>query len=81
MLAGGCIDGRVVVWDFETHGVSRTFHLHVARVKSVSWTRSSQKLLSASADSELILWEVRRVVVASWVRMSRAIAMTVDASP
>eukprot|EP00308_Calcidiscus_leptoporus_P004413 CAMPEP_0119356160 /NCGR_PEP_ID=MMETSP1334-20130426/4835_1 /TAXON_ID=127549 /ORGANISM="Calcidiscus leptoporus, Strain RCC1130" /LENGTH=490 /DNA_ID=CAMNT_0007370135 /DNA_START=28 /DNA_END=1501 /DNA_ORIENTATION=- len=58
LLAGGCVDGRVVVWDFETHGVARTLHLHAARVSAVSWTRSSRRLLSASADSELILWEV-----------------------
>ena len=43
LLAGGCTDGKVIVWDFDTHGVSRTFEGHTASVTSVAWTRSSRR--------------------------------------
>jgi len=58
LLAGGCADSRVVVWDFETHGVARLLEGHTSRVSSVSWTRSSRKLLSSAADGLLMRWEV-----------------------
>ena len=58
LLAGGCTDGKVIVWDFDTHGVSRTFEGHTASVTSVAWTRSSRRLFSASADGTLLVFEV-----------------------
>ena len=58
LLAGGCSDNRVVVWDFETHGVARVLEAHTGSVTAVSWTRSSRRLLSASVDGSLIMWEV-----------------------
>ena len=47
LLAGGCTDGKVIVWDFDTHGVSRTFEGHTASVTSVAWTRLGRRLFSA----------------------------------
>jgi COMPASS component SWD1 len=58
LLAGGCLKGTVVVWDFDTHGVARTLLGHAGRVTGVHWTRSSRKLLSGSADGKLIVWDV-----------------------
>jgi len=58
MLAGGCDNGHVIVWDFETHGVARTLELHEAPVTSVSWTKSSRRLLSSGADGRLAVWDV-----------------------
>ena len=57
LLAGGCSDGRVVVWDFDTYGIARELRGHAGPVTSVSWTRSSRRVLS-SADDTLIVWEV-----------------------
>ena len=58
LLAGGCQDGKVLVWDFDTHGVSRTFEGHTNSVTAIAWTRSSRRLFSASADGTLLVWEV-----------------------
>ena len=58
LLAGGCLKGTVVVWDFDTHGLARTLFGHAGRVTGVHWTRSSRKLLSGSADGKLIVWDV-----------------------
>jgi len=58
LLAGGCRGGSVVVWDFDTHGVARTFEGHAGCVTAVAWTRSSRRLFSAAADGGLVLWEV-----------------------
>ncbi|RUS26880.1 hypothetical protein BC938DRAFT_484001 [Jimgerdemannia flammicorona] len=35
LLAAGCQDGRVVVWDFDTRGVARNLHGHVKQVTTV----------------------------------------------
>ncbi|KJE88843.1 hypothetical protein CAOG_000421 [Capsaspora owczarzaki ATCC 30864] len=58
LLAAGCNDGRVVVWDFDTHSVARHLTGHVHPVSSVSWTRNSRFLLSGSSDTNVILWNV-----------------------
>ena len=58
LLAGGCTDGKVLIWDFDTHGVSRTFEGHAKSVTAIAWTRSSRRLFSASADGTLLVWEV-----------------------
>ncbi|XP_004365292.2 hypothetical protein CAOG_00421 [Capsaspora owczarzaki ATCC 30864] len=53
LLAAGCNDGRVVVWDFDTHSVARHLTGHVHPVSSVS-----RFLLSGSSDTNVILWNV-----------------------
>ena len=59
LLAGGCKNGAVVVWDFDTHGVARVLvGGHAERVTSVSWTRSSRRILSSSADGTVKLWDL-----------------------
>jgi COMPASS component SWD1 len=59
LLAGGCSNGAVVIWDFDTHGIAQTLVSGAGgRVTSISWTRSSRRLLSSSADGALILWDV-----------------------
>ena len=58
LLAAGCQNGAVIVWDFDTHGAARTLLGHTGRVTSVSWTRSSRRLLSSSTGGQIILWDV-----------------------
>lgn len=58
LLAVGCNDGRVVVWDFDTRGIARTLNGHIETVTSVCWSRNGRKLLSASVDWNVILWDV-----------------------
>lgn len=58
LLAVGCNDGRVVVWDFDTHGITRMFSGHVQRISALSWSRNGRYLLSASGDWHVIIWDV-----------------------
>lgn len=52
LLAVGCNDGRVIIWDFDTRGVARILIGHVETISSVSWSRNGRRLLSASGVSK-----------------------------
>lgn len=58
LLAVGCNDGRVLVFDFITRGVAAVLTAHVLPVCSLSWSRSGRQLLTASADNTVGLWDV-----------------------
>eukprot|EP00036_Acanthoecidae_sp_10tr_P013018 CAMPEP_0206291036 /NCGR_PEP_ID=MMETSP0106_2-20121207/2921_1 /ASSEMBLY_ACC=CAM_ASM_000206 /TAXON_ID=81532 /ORGANISM="Acanthoeca-like sp., Strain 10tr" /LENGTH=469 /DNA_ID=CAMNT_0053721601 /DNA_START=3 /DNA_END=1412 /DNA_ORIENTATION=+ len=58
MLAVGCNDGRLLIWDFDTRGVSRVMSGHTQTISAVSWSRNGRKVLSASADWHVMLWDV-----------------------
>ncbi|XP_038065122.1 retinoblastoma-binding protein 5-like [Patiria miniata] len=58
LLAVGCNDGRVVIWDFLTRGIAKIISAHVHPVCSVSWSRNGHKLLSASTDNMISIWDV-----------------------
>ncbi|XP_072049898.1 retinoblastoma-binding protein 5-like [Amphiura filiformis] len=58
LLAVGCNDGRVVIWDFLTRGIAKITSAHSHPVCSLSWSRDGQKLLSASTDNTISIWDV-----------------------
>src|SRR3989338_5212089 len=58
LLAVGCQDGRIVIWDFDTRNVARVLEGHVHVITSLSWSRDGRTLLSASTDWKLCLWDV-----------------------
>ncbi|KAF9183761.1 hypothetical protein BGZ51_003823 [Haplosporangium sp. Z 767] len=58
LLAAGCSDGTIVVWDFDTRGVSRSLLGHVKTVTSLSWSRNGRYLLSSSRDWSCIVWDL-----------------------
>jgi len=58
MLATGLADGRCVVWDFDTKGVSRELVGHVRPIIAVSWSCSGRRLVTASYDKRCILWDL-----------------------
>ncbi|XP_046854519.1 retinoblastoma-binding protein 5 homolog isoform X2 [Xenia sp. Carnegie-2017] len=58
LLAVGCNDGRIVIWDFLTRGISKIISAHIHPVCSVSWSRNGYKLLSASSDWSVSVWDV-----------------------
>jgi len=55
-VAGGCMDGRCLVWDFETTGIIREFEGHTEKVTSVCWSRDSNFILTSSKDKSCIIW-------------------------
>ena len=40
LLAGGCNDGKILIWDFTTRGLSRVILGHSHPVSSLDWTRN-----------------------------------------
>ncbi|XP_002740061.2 retinoblastoma-binding protein 5 homolog [Saccoglossus kowalevskii] len=58
LLAVGCNDGRIVLWDFLTRGIAKIISAHVHPVCSLSWGRTGHKLLSASTDNIVCIWDV-----------------------
>ncbi|XP_065883835.1 retinoblastoma-binding protein 5 homolog [Dysidea avara] len=57
-LAVGCNDGRIAVWDFMTRGIAISYSSHTHPITSLSWSRSSRRLLSSSTDWNVCLWDV-----------------------
>lgn len=58
LLAVGCNDGRVVIWDFLTRGIAKSIQGHVHPVCSVSWSRNGRRLVSAATDNTIAVWDV-----------------------
>lgn len=58
LLAVGCNDGRIVIWDFLTRGIAKIISAHVHPVCSVSWSRAGYKLVSVSTDNNVCIWDV-----------------------
>ena len=58
MYAAGTAEGAVVVWDFGTKGVAKTYNGHSSAVTGVCWSRNGQNLASGSEDKQIILWDV-----------------------
>lgn len=44
LLAVGCNDGRIVVWDFLTRGIAKIISAHVHPVCSIGWSRNGHKV-------------------------------------
>lgn len=58
LLAVGCNDGSIVIWDFLTRGVAKTIKAHRnSLVCSISWSRDGHKLISASLDNTVGIWK------------------------
>lgn len=44
LLAVGCNDGRIVIWDILTRGIAKIISAHVHPVCSMSWSRGGHKV-------------------------------------
>uniref|UniRef100_A0A6G1S917 Retinoblastoma-binding protein 5 n=1 Tax=Aceria tosichella TaxID=561515 RepID=A0A6G1S917_9ACAR len=81
LLAAGCNDGRIVIWDFITRNEVREFQAHFGHpVTSISWSRNGHFLASSSVDNTLAVWRVlTKELVVRW--FSRAPIMRVQFNP
>jgi COMPASS component SWD1 len=57
-LASGRADGKVVIWDMETYGVSMKLNGHWKQIQSLSWSRCGRYMLTASQDCRATLWDL-----------------------
>ncbi len=58
VYAVGTESGEVVVWDFETRVVARTFKAHGQPVTCVTWARNGRYVMSGSLDRTVVLWDI-----------------------
>lgn len=59
LMAVGCNDGRIVIWDFLTRGVAKHIPAQSAHpICSISWSRNGHKLISVSLDNTIAVWHV-----------------------
>lgn len=58
ILAVGCADGAIVLWDFETRSPIKTLTGHTGTVSALTWSRNGRRLLSASHDGTVAAWKV-----------------------
>lgn len=59
LLAVGCTDGRIVIWDFLTRGVAKCIPGHLGfPVCSLCWSRNGRKLVSAALDNTVAIWDI-----------------------
>ena len=47
-----------MVWDFLTRGIAKIIQAHVHPVCSISWSRSGRRVVSASTDNTVSIWDV-----------------------
>ncbi|KOM49662.1 hypothetical protein LR48_Vigan08g048900 [Vigna angularis] len=61
LLAAGCMDGRCVIWDFESRGIAKELKDEECSspINSVCWSRCGNRILLSSADKSLLLWNVK----------------------
>lgn len=60
LLAVGCNDGRIVVWDFLTRGIAKIISAHVHPVCSISWSRSGHKVsFSEIKGNQLLMKRIK----------------------
>ncbi|BDA44046.1 Retinoblastoma-binding protein 5 [Coccomyxa sp. Obi] len=79
LLAAGTETGEVVVWDFETRVVARTFQAHNQAVTCLAWARSGRYLMSGSLDRTVSLWDILENKQAAKMQcVGPAVALSVD---
>lgn len=63
LLAIGCHEGHINIWDFETRSIAKQLKEHKGVVTSVSWSRNGSKLLSSDWNGHLLLWDINTSTV------------------
>ncbi|KAM5471311.1 U3 small nucleolar RNA-associated protein 13 [Microsporum audouinii] len=56
-LASGCEDGKIRIWDLHKRKSAASLDSHVSVVRSLSFSKSENTLLSASRDKTVIVWD------------------------
>ncbi|CAF0789016.1 unnamed protein product [Didymodactylos carnosus] len=56
LLAVGCLDGNLYIWDFVAKTISKSIYAHSYTIYSLSWSKKSDFILSCSSDSSICCW-------------------------
>jgi len=57
LLAAGCGDGTIKVWQAATGAQIQNLKGHTANVRSLSWSPDGLRLVSASEDRTIRIWD------------------------
>ncbi|KAG9510143.1 Retinoblastoma-binding protein 5-like protein, partial [Fragariocoptes setiger] len=58
LLAVGCNDGTVIIYDFLTRTPAKTIFGHLQQICSLSWSRNGRRLAVVSLDNSVTVWDV-----------------------
>jgi COMPASS component SWD1 len=56
MLAVGCSDGRLVIWDFLTRGIAKIISADWSPIYSITWSKKSDLIATSSTDNTVCIW-------------------------
>lgn len=73
VIAGGCEDGTVVLWNALDAARTQTIEAHGAAVRSVAFSPDGSGLLTAGDDATLKLWEIRSATTTTVKRFDNAV--------
>ncbi|GBG60962.1 hypothetical protein CBR_g18561 [Chara braunii] len=75
LLAAGRQDGTIAIWNFDTRAVMKELSSESSSspIISVSWSKRGWKLLSASIDKRILLWDVLTGNVEASVEFDRMV--------
>jgi WD40 repeat protein len=62
LLALGCYDGDILVWDLQSHGTPTTISGHDGVVRALAFSPDGSLLASGGADTSVLIWQVDRVL-------------------
>ncbi|KHJ42351.1 WD domain, G-beta repeat protein [Trichuris suis] len=58
LLAVGCNDGHLVIYDFVTRCPMKNYTPHLSAICAISWSRDGRKILTAGAEKTVVLTDV-----------------------
>ena len=56
MLAIGCSDGRLIIWDFLTRGIAKLISADSSPICCISWSKKSNFIATSSTDNTVCVW-------------------------
>ncbi|KAG2737597.1 WD40 repeat-like protein [Suillus brevipes Sb2] len=59
IVASGCIDGKVILWDIETRKVIARWTGHTDVVEALCWSADGERVASGSWDGTASVWDVK----------------------
>src|SRR5262249_21621154 len=61
LLAAGCLDGSIRLWNLESGMEVGQFTGHCGAVLALAFTTDGQRLVSGNYDTTALLWDLRKV--------------------
>ncbi|KAJ3408067.1 hypothetical protein HDV05_005156 [Chytridiales sp. JEL 0842] len=75
LIAAGCMDGPLLIWDMDTRGIACELRGHVGAITNISWARNGRFLLTSSKDWNCILWDLKEIGKRHVFRLSSTVQM------